>query len=119
MKTGVPKEIKNNEARVAITPEGVTKLIQFGHTVALELNARLGSGFTNEQYQQAGATLVTISEAWNVDLLVKVKEPQKSDYLYLANQMVFTFFHLSGVGKSLTQELVHKPRKMNWVDCLF
>ncbi len=108
MKIGVPKEIKNNEARVAITPAGVVKLVQSGNTVSIEINAGVVSGFTNEQYQEAGANLVSTANAWNADLVVKVKEPQKSEYHYLAKQIVFTFFHLAGVDKNLTLELVKK-----------
>jgi alanine dehydrogenase len=108
MKIGVPKEIKNKEARVAITPDGVTKLIQSGNTVVIEENAGFGSGFINEQYKEAGAILVSTAEAWNVDLVVKVKEPQKSEYSYLDKQIVFTFFHLAGVDINLTKELVKK-----------
>lgn len=97
MKIGVPKEIKNNEARVAMTPDGVAKLVQSGNSVVIEKNAGVGSGFINEQYQKAGATLVSTAEAWNVDMVVKVKEPQASEYQYIGKQIVFTFFHLSGV----------------------
>ncbi|MCF6204325.1 MAG: alanine dehydrogenase [Methylococcaceae bacterium] len=108
MKIGVPKEIKNKEARVAITPDGVTKLVRLGNTVVIEENAGFDSGFTNEQYKDAGALLVSTAEAWNVDLVVKVKEPQKSEYSYLDKQIVFTFFHLAGVDINLTKELVKK-----------
>jgi alanine dehydrogenase len=108
MKIGVPKEIKNNESRVAITPDGASKLIQSGHIVVIELCAGVGSGFTDKQYQQADATLVSTAEAWNVDLVVKVKEPQQAEFQYLKNQIVFTFFHLAGVDKNLTEELVKK-----------
>lgn len=108
MKIGVPKEIKNNEARVAMTPDGVAKLVQSGHSVVIEKNAGVGSGFINEQYQKAGAILVSTAEAWNVDMVVKVKEPQASEYQYLGKQIVFTFFHLSGVDINLTKELIKK-----------
>ncbi len=108
MKIGVPKEIKNKEARVAITPDGVTKLVQSGNTVVIEENAGIDSGFTNEQYKKAGAILVSTAEVWNVDLVVKVKEPQKSEYPYLDKQIVFTFFHLAGVDINLTKALVKK-----------
>ncbi len=108
MKIGVPKEVKNNEARVAITPNGAAKLVQSGHTVSIEINAGVASSFSNEQYIEAGANLVSTANAWNADLVVKVKEPQKSEYNYLAKQIVFTFFHLTGVDKNLTLELVKK-----------
>lgn len=108
MKIGLPKEIKDKEARVAMTPSGVIRLVQSGNTVVVEKDAGVGSGFNNDQYQQAGATIVSTSEAWNVDLVVKVKEPQQSEFQYLKDQIVFTFFHLSGVDKNLTKELVKK-----------
>ncbi len=108
MKIGVPKEIKDNEARVAITPDGVTELTQSGNKVVVEVNAGIASGFTNEQYQQAGAVMVFTAEAWKVDLVVKVKEPQEAEYQYLEGQIVFTFFHLAGVAKSLTEALIKK-----------
>ncbi len=108
MKIGVPKEIKDKEARVAITPYGVDILVQSGNIVVVEVNAGIESGFTNEQYQKVGAILATTAEAWNVDLVVKVKEPQQSEYQYLEKQIVFTFFHLAGVDKNLTKELVKK-----------
>ncbi|MCK9394170.1 MAG: alanine dehydrogenase [Methylobacter sp.] len=108
MKIGIPKEIKDQEGRVAITPDGAQHLIQKGHQVLIEIDAGLGSGFSNEQYQQAGAQLVSAATAWAVDLVVKVKEPLESEYPYLDKQIVFTFFHLAGVAPSLTQELLKK-----------
>lgn len=108
MKIGIPKEIKNQEGRVAITPDGAQHLIQQGHQVFIETDAGLGSGFSNEQYRQAGAEMVTTAAAWAVDLVVKVKEPLEAEYPYLDKQIVFTFFHLAGVVPSLTQELLKK-----------
>ena len=108
MKIGIPKEIKDKEARVAITPQGVAQLIQAKHSVFVQSNAGLDSGFSNEQYQEAGANIVSANEAWNTDLVVKVKEHQESEYQYLKQQIVFTFFHLAGVHKSLTEELIKK-----------
>ena len=108
MKIGVPKEVKDNEARVAITPDGVEELTLSGNRVVVEVNAGIGSGFTNAQYQQAGALMVSTAKAWKADLVVKVKEPQESEYQYLGGQIVFTFFHLAGVAKSLTEALIKK-----------
>ncbi|NOQ77041.1 MAG: alanine dehydrogenase [Methylococcaceae bacterium] len=108
MKIGVPKEVKNNEARVAMTPAGVAMLVKLGHQVIVEQDAGLGSGFTNQQYEQEGACLGEVAEAWAVDLVVKVKEPQESEYGYLGKQMIFTFFHLAGVAKRLTMLLLEK-----------
>jgi alanine dehydrogenase len=108
MKIGVPKEIKDQEGRVAITPDGAQHLIQKGHQVYVELDAGLGSGFTNEQYEQADVQMVSATAAWAVDLVVKVKEPLESEYQYLDGQIVFSFFHLAGVTPSLTYELLKK-----------
>jgi len=108
MKVGIPKEIKDQEARVGMTPAGVAQLVKYQHSVVVELNAGIASGFSNQQYIDAGATLVSVLEAWQVDLVVKVKEPQKSEYPYLQQQIVFTFFHLAGVDKALTEELINK-----------
>jgi len=108
MKVGVPKEIKNNEARVAMTPTGVESLVKMGHWLAVEKDAGLGSGFTDQQYEAAGASIVETADAWAVDLVVKVKEPQELEYDYLADQMIFTFFHLAGVAKSLTLKMLEK-----------
>jgi len=108
MKIGIPKEIKDKEARVGMTPSGVSLLIKAGHSVVVETNAGLDSGFSNEQYTNVGANLSSVQDAWQVDLVVKVKEPQKSEYHYLQKQIVFTFFHLAGVDKGLTEELLLK-----------
>lgn len=108
MKIGVPKEIKDKEGRVAITPAGAKYLMEHGHCVVLEAGAGLGSGFADEQYRQAGVQLVSTEEAWAVDLVVKVKEPMPAEYPYLDSQRVFTFFHLAGVTPSLTEELLKK-----------
>lgn len=108
MKIGVPKEIKDQEGRVAITPDGAHCLIQKGHQLCIETDAGLNSGFSNEQYQQVGAQLVSTAAAWAVDLVVKVKEPLESEYQYLDRQMIFTYLHLAGVTPSLTQELLKK-----------
>ena len=76
MRIGVPREIKNNENRVAMTPAGVVNLSVFGHEVVIESGAGLGSGFTDEDYTAAGAIIVaTASEAWSQDMVMKVKEP--------------------------------------------
>ena len=108
MRIGVPKEIKDQEGRVAITPDGAHYLIQKGHQVFIETDAGLGSGFSNEQYQQAGAQMVATADAWAVDLVVKVKEPMEAEYSYLGRQIIFTYLHLAGVAPSLTQELLKK-----------
>ncbi|MFH1479643.1 MAG: alanine dehydrogenase [Pseudomonadota bacterium] len=94
---GLPREIKDNEYRVAITPGGVRQLVEACHQVLVEKGAGLGSGFRDEEYQWAGARMVTrAEEAWAAELVVKVKEPQLSEYSYLRPGLcVFTFLHLA------------------------
>ncbi|MGI2325259.1 MULTISPECIES: alanine dehydrogenase [unclassified Methylococcus] len=106
MKIGVPKEIKDLENRVAVTPQGVAALVNAGHEVLVEVAAGLGSGFADEEYLAAGARLVNAADAWAADLVVKVKEPVPSEYPYLKRQTVFTFFHLAGVDPGLTRALL-------------
>ena len=106
MKIGLVKEIKDKENRVALIPEGVQKLIRVGHSVLVEQDAGCGSGFSNAEYLQAGAEIVAAEDAWDVDLVVKVKEPMEEELQYLGRQMVFTFFHLAGVPRSLTETLL-------------
>lgn len=108
MKIGIPKEIKNQEMRVAMTPEGVARLTAAGHVVCVEQAAGEGSGFSDAEYQAAGAKIVSADQAWASDLVVKVKEPQPTEYDYLNGQIVFTYFHLSGVDKALTLALLKK-----------
>ncbi|TPG69793.1 alanine dehydrogenase [Brevibacillus laterosporus] len=106
---GIPKEIKNNENRVAITPAGVTAFIQSGHQVLVETNAGLGSGFTDTEYQAVGATIVpTAADAWAADMVMKVKEPLASEYNYFREgQILFTYLHLAPEPE-LTKALVDK-----------
>lgn len=107
---GVPKEIKTKEDRVAITPQGVKSLVSQGHKVIIEKSAGIGSGFTDEEYSAQGATIVVSAE--NVysqaDIIVKVKEPQPSEFKLLKkNQILFTYLHLA-VEKELTKTLLDK-----------
>ncbi|MFC4321078.1 alanine dehydrogenase [Litchfieldia salsa] len=97
MRIGIPKEIKNNENRVAMTPAGVVNLIRFGHEVFIETNAGEGSGFSDKQYIEAGAKIVsTASEAWEMDMVMKVKEPLASEYRYFKEDLIlFTYLHLA------------------------
>lgn len=109
MKIGIPKELLNNENRVALTPSGVHTLTQAGHAITIETNAGLGSGFTNEEYEEMGAKIVkTAKEAWSNEMIMKVKEPVKSEYDYLQEeQIVFTYFHLASQPE-LTKVLIEK-----------
>ena len=97
MRIGVPKEIKNNENRVAMTPAGVVNLVGFGHEVYMEKDAGVGSGFMDEQYVAAGAKIVeTAEEAWSMDMVMKVKEPLPSEYRYFREGLIlFTYLHLA------------------------
>jgi len=107
MQIGIPKEIKDQEFRVGLTPAVVHTLCQQGHGVVVETGAGLGSGFTDADYQQAGATLVEAPAlAWQAQLVVKVKEPQPSEYPYLRPDLVlFTYLHLAA-ERSLTEALL-------------
>lgn len=97
MIVGVPKEIKNNEYRVAMTPAGVRQLVEQGHKVLVEANAGDGSRFTDEQYKSAGAKIVpTAADAWGAEMVVKVKEPVAVEYQYLRSDLLlFTYLHLA------------------------
>ncbi|WP_328954489.1 alanine dehydrogenase [Kitasatospora purpeofusca] len=98
MKVGIPREVKNHEYRVAITPAGVHELVRNGHEVYIEDNAGIGSSIPNEEYVAAGATILpTADEVWaTADLLLKVKEPIAQEYHRLRKgQTVFTYLHLA------------------------
>ncbi|MEU1289683.1 alanine dehydrogenase [Kitasatospora sp. NPDC005856] len=98
MKVGIPREVKNHEYRVAITPAGVHELVRNGHEVYIEDNAGVGSSIPNEEYVAAGATILpTADEVWaTADLLLKVKEPIASEYHRLRKgQTLFTYLHLA------------------------
>ncbi|CAM4096801.1 alanine dehydrogenase [Bacillus cereus] len=97
MRIGIPTEIKNNENRVAMTPAGAVHLVQNGHEIFVQKGAGVGSGFTDEEYVQAGAKLVeTAEEAWNQDMVMKVKEPVESEYGYFREGLIlFTYLHLA------------------------
>jgi len=98
MKIGLPKEIKDNEYRVGLTPAGVQALENAGHEVFVQKSAGEGSGFTDEQYVKAGADLLdTADEVWEIgDMIVKVKEPVAPEYTRMReNQLLFTYLHLA------------------------
>ena len=98
MKIGLPKEIKDNEYRVGLTPAGVHALVGAGHTLFVQKTAGDGSGFADEQYVKAGATILdTADEIWQAgDMIVKVKEPVAPEYPRMReNQLLFTYLHLA------------------------
>jgi alanine dehydrogenase len=107
---GVPKEIKNNENRVALTPAGLITLINAGHTVLVEKDAGIGSGFSNDDYAKAGAEIIDSAEKiWaKADMIMKVKEPLSSEYVYFRSGLIlFTYLHLAA-EPSLAQALKEK-----------
>jgi alanine dehydrogenase len=98
---GVPKEIKSSEARVALTPDGVRELERTGAEVFVESGAGLGCAITDADYEAAGATIVaTAADAWSKQMVVKVKEPQESEFAYLRPDLtLFTYLHLAAYPK--------------------
>ncbi|QGQ95975.1 alanine dehydrogenase [Paenibacillus psychroresistens] len=108
MRIGVPKEIKNNEFRVALTPSGVSMLRKSSHSVYIEQGAGEGSGFIDEEYRLAGAEVLSLaSEVWErSEMIIKVKEPLPAEYPYFKkNQILFTYLHLAAAG-DLTEALL-------------
>jgi alanine dehydrogenase len=98
MTIGVPKEIKNNENRVAITPAGTQEFVKRGHTVYIQATAGAGSGFSDEEYVKAGAKIITTAaEVFSLaEMIIKVKEPVEQEYkLIKKEQLVFTYFHFA------------------------
>ena len=105
---GVPKEIKNNENRVALTPAGAKELIKRGHQVYVQQSAGLGSGFSDQDYSAVGASLLpTIEATYQIaEMIMKVKEPIESEYkLIKPNQLLFTYFHFASY-EPLTKAMV-------------
>ena len=107
MLVGVPKEIKDNEYRVAMTPAGVQQLVEQGHDVLVETKAGDGSRFTDDQYARVGAKIVpTAADAWGAKLVIKVKEPIAVEYPLLRSDLVlFTYLHLAAEEK-LTRAMI-------------
>lgn len=105
---GVPKEIKNNENRVALTPAGTNEFVKKGHQVLIETQAGFDSGFTNQDYISAGAEIVDTPEnVWlNADMIMKVKEPIEQEYgLARPGQLIFTYFHFAS-SETLTKAMI-------------
>ena len=106
MIVGIPREVKTDEYRVSLPPDGVRELVARGHQVLVETQAGEGSAFTDNEYIEAGAHIVySADEAWNrADMVVKVKEPQRSEYALLREDLIlFTYLHLAAA-----EELTHK-----------
>jgi len=108
MIVGLPKEIKNNENRVALTPAGVYELTKNNHTVYVQSTAGINSGFSDEDYTNAGATILpTIQEVYAIaEMIVKVKEPIEEEYeLAKEGQIIFTYFHFAS-SEALTKAMI-------------
>ena len=108
MKIGIPKEIKNNENRVGMTPAGVAELIRHGHTVVVQHTAGENSGFSDEQYTKVGAQILPDIESVyrEAEMIIKVKEPIKPEYkLIKKDQLVFTYFHFA-CDRELTEAMI-------------
>jgi alanine dehydrogenase len=108
MKIGIPKEIKNNENRVGMTPAGVFELVKRNHEVFVQKSAGHGSGFSNDDYRDVGAMLLeTIEDVYAAaEMIVKVKEPIAEEYdLIKPNQVVFTYFHFAS-SETLTKAMI-------------
>ncbi|MDE6078313.1 MAG: alanine dehydrogenase [Muribaculaceae bacterium] len=105
---GIPKEIKNNENRVGMTPAGVKELVNHCHTVYVQHTAGEGSGFSDEAYEAAGATILpTIEDVYGIaEMIIKVKEPIEPEYkLIKKNQVLFTYFHFAS-DRELTMAMI-------------
>ena len=107
MEIGIPKETKDQEFRVGLSPSSVRVLQENGHRVFVETQAGIGAGFTDDDYISAGAKIVTTTdEAWKCELVVKVKEPLSAEYKFLQKgQILFTYLHLAA-DRKLTEHLI-------------
>lgn len=106
MHIGIPKETKNHEYRVALTPEGARQLVEAGHLVSVEAGAGAAVGYDDAAYRTAGALLTDTAGAWATDLVVKVKEPQPDEVGYLrAGHLLFCYLHLAA-APALARELM-------------
>jgi alanine dehydrogenase len=114
MKIGVPKEIKNGEFRVALTPQGAADLVAKGHQIYVEHNAGTGAGFDDVLYETAGAVITSdTAVVWDVELVVKVKEPLPLEYMYLRPTLgLFTYLHLASAQILASKLLEQKVRSI-------
>lgn len=107
---GIPKEIKNNENRVALTPGAASQLLSAGHQILIETNAGFGSGFTDDDYVSVGAEILDqAKDVWaSSDMIMKVKEPLPEEYAYFREGLIlFTYLHLAA-EPSLAEALKQK-----------
>ncbi|MGB5666414.1 MAG: alanine dehydrogenase, partial [Maribacter sp.] len=108
MTVGIPKEIKNNESRVGMTPAGVFELAHNNHKVFVQSGAGEGSGFSDDDYKQVGAVILdTIGQVYSIsEMIIKVKEPIEEEYnLIQKGQIVFTYFHFAS-SEPLTKAMI-------------
>ena len=120
MKVGIPKEIKNNENRVGMTPAGVAELVRRGHEVSVQHTAGEGSGFSDDEYVKAGARILPTIEAvyGECDMIVKVKEPREQEYgLVRKGQLLFTYFQYER-KKELTEAMLKSVRRCSCLTAL-
>jgi alanine dehydrogenase len=111
MTIGCPKEIKTREYRVGLTPSNVKEYVNHGHKVFIEATAGDGSGFSDEEYKQAGAVIADKKKVFEADMIIKVKEPVESEYeYYREGQILYTYLHLAADEK-LTKMLLAKKIK--------
>ena len=116
MIVGVPKEIKQAEDRVALTPAGADGLVRSGHKILVEVGAGLGSGFQDAEYEEHGAEMVAnVADIWNqAAMILKVKEPQESEYKYFRKDLIiFTYLHLAA-EKKLAEALMKSSMICLW-----
>jgi alanine dehydrogenase len=106
MKVGIPKEVKDHENRVGLTPGGAAELVAAGHDVLVERGAGAGAGFADREYLQAGARVGDAAAAWTAELVIKVKEPLAAEYGYFGGQILFAYLHLAGAPPALTRALI-------------
>ena len=109
MIVGIPKEIKNNENRVSLTPAGAHELVQRGHTVYIQHTAGINSGFSDEEYEKIGARILpTIEDVYAIaEMIIKVKEPIECEYnLVRKDQLVFTYFHFVNIVGEILQAIL-------------
>ncbi|MFW7413629.1 alanine dehydrogenase [Demequina sp. SO4-18] len=98
MRIGIPQETKNRETRVALTPDGARALAEAGHDVRVESGAGAAAFLPDREYEAAGARIVSTTDAWDADLVLKVKEPLEHEYGLLRDNVLFTFLHLAANG---------------------
>ncbi|MDX1561714.1 MAG: alanine dehydrogenase [Gammaproteobacteria bacterium] len=106
MRIGVPREVKDSESRIGLTPKGARTLTSCGHEIVVENGAGSGAGFSDADFVEAGARIGSAADAWGGDLVIKVKEPLPSEYGLLRDNILLTFLHLAGSDPALTDALL-------------